>query len=61
MTDADVSSDDDITEAFHITCGVFLAEPISEVIGGLAAYTTMRLTAWRHLVEAEQLAAASEN
>ena len=41
--------------------GVFLAEPISEVIGGLAAYTTMRLTAWRHLVEAEQLAAASEN
>ena len=37
--------------------GVFLAEPISEVIGGIACYGTMRLTAWRHLVKAEQQAA----
>ena len=29
--------------------GVFLAEPISNVIGGLACYTTMRLTAYRKL------------
>lgn len=29
--------------------GVFLAEPISNVIGGLACYTTMRLTAYKKL------------
>ena len=36
--------------------GVFLAEPISEIIGGVACYGTMRLTAWRHLIRAEQQA-----
>ena len=29
--------------------GVFLAEPVSNVIGGLASYITMRLTAYRKL------------
>ena len=29
--------------------GVFLAEPVSNVIGGLASYLTMRLTIYRHL------------
>lgn len=29
--------------------GVFLAEPISNVIGGLASYTTMRLTVYKRL------------
>jgi len=29
--------------------GVFLAEPISNIIGGIACYTTMRLTAYRRL------------
>lgn len=29
--------------------GVFLAEPISNVIGGIASYSTMRLTAYRKL------------
>ncbi|MBR3949072.1 MAG: MATE family efflux transporter [Oscillospiraceae bacterium] len=29
--------------------GVFLAEPISNVIGGLASYLTMRMTVYRHL------------
>lgn len=29
--------------------GVFLAEPISNVIGGLASYTTMRLTVYRQI------------
>lgn len=29
--------------------GVFLAEPISNAIGGLASYTTMMLTVWREL------------
>ena len=29
--------------------GVFLAEPISNIIGGIACYTTMRLTAYRKL------------
>lgn len=29
--------------------GVFLAEPVSNVIGGIASYTTMRLTAYRKL------------
>lgn len=33
---------------FGVT-GVFLAEPISNVIGGLASYITMRLTAYRKL------------
>ena len=29
--------------------GVFLAEPISNVIGGLACYTTMRMTIYKKL------------
>ena len=29
--------------------GVFLAEPISNVIGGCACYITMRLTVYRRL------------
>ena len=29
--------------------GVFLAEPVSNVIGGIASYSTMRLTAYRKL------------
>ena len=29
--------------------GVFAAEPISNVIGGLACYTTMRLTVYRRI------------
>ncbi|MBR4880005.1 MAG: MATE family efflux transporter, partial [Clostridia bacterium] len=29
--------------------GVFLAEPISNVIGGIACYTTMRMTAYKKL------------
>ena len=31
--------------------GVFMAEPISNVIGGLACYLTMRLTVYRKLSE----------
>lgn len=31
------------------TDGVFLAEPISNVIGGLACFITMRITVWREL------------
>lgn len=31
------------------TSGVFLAEPVSNVIGGLSCYVTMRLTAYRKL------------
>jgi len=31
------------------TNGVFLAEPISNVIGGLACYITMRMTVYRKL------------
>ena len=33
---------------FGVT-GVFLAEPISNVIGGFACYLTMRMTAYRRL------------
>jgi len=33
------------------TTGVFLAEPISEVIGGTACYTTMLITVWKELRE----------
>jgi Na+-driven multidrug efflux pump len=29
--------------------GVFLAEPISDLIGGVACYTVMMLTVWRSL------------
>ncbi len=39
--------------------GVFLAEPISEIIGGIACYGTMRLTAWKHLIRAEKEKEAS--
>lgn len=38
--------------------GVFLAEPISNFIGGAACYLTMLLTIWRRLVLAEKTAAA---
>ena len=31
--------------------GVFLAEPISEIIGGTACFVTMILTVWRKLKE----------
>lgn len=31
------------------TNGVFLAEPISNFIGGIAAYSTMILTVWKNL------------
>ena len=34
--------------------GVFLAEPISNVVGGLACYLTMRLTIYRKLEAAIQ-------
>ena len=33
--------------------GVFLAEPISNVLGGLASYITMRLTVYKRLAQAE--------
>ena len=32
--------------------GVFLAEPVSNVIGGLASYLTMRFTIYRRLEKA---------
>lgn len=34
--------------------GVFLAEPISNFIGGVACYSTMMATAWRDLVKKEK-------
>ena len=37
--------------------GVFLAEPISNFIGGIACYATMLATAWRDLVRKERAAA----
>ena len=36
------------------TDGVFLAEPISNVVGGTACFTTMMLTVWRQLGRAEK-------
>ena len=41
--------------------GVFLAEPISNFIGGGACYITMLLTIWREMVrkEREKLSAGS--
>ena len=33
--------------------GVFLAEPISNVVGGLASYITMRLTVYKKLEQSE--------
>ncbi|HJC47024.1 MAG TPA: MATE family efflux transporter [Candidatus Lachnoclostridium pullistercoris] len=38
------------------TDGVFLAEPVSNFIGGLACYVTMLLTVWRELGRKERLA-----
>ncbi len=38
--------------------GVFLAEPISNFVGGLACYLTMLLTVWRQLLRAEKACAA---
>ena len=37
------------------TDGVFLAEPISNFIGGLACYVTMLLTVWRELGRKEKM------
>ena len=34
--------------------GVFLAEPISNFIGGAACYLTMLLTIWREMVRKER-------
>ena len=36
------------------TDGVFMAEPISNVVGGTACFTTMMLTVWRALGRAEK-------
>ncbi len=41
------------------TTGVFLAEPISNFLGGLACYITMMCTVWRELKRKEVLAAES--
>ena len=38
------------------TDGVFLAEPISNFIGGMACYATMLLTVWRELGRREKMA-----
>ena len=38
------------------TDGVFLAEPVSNFVGGLACYVTMLLTVWRELGRKERLA-----
>jgi hypothetical protein len=35
------------------TTGVFMAEPISNLIGGGACFTTMMLTVWRKLGKEE--------
>lgn len=37
------------------TDGVFMAEPISNFIGGLACYATMIFTVWRKLGKEEEL------
>ena len=34
--------------------GVFLAEPISNFVGGAACYLTMLFTVWRELVRREK-------
>jgi putative MATE family efflux protein len=41
--------------------GVFLAEPISNVISGIACYLTMRLTQWRRLERLEKESAAQSD
>ena len=41
------------------TDGVFLAEPISNFIGGTACYATMLLTVWRELGRREKMAGGS--
>jgi len=41
--------------------GVFLSEPISEFIGGIACYTTMMLTVWKELNEKSSEAASQNN
>ena len=35
--------------------GVFAAEPISDMVGGLICYTTMLLTVWRQLRQPDRL------
>ena len=40
--------------------GVFLAEPISNVIGGLASYTTMRMTVYKQVENAMRTTAPTE-
>ena len=37
------------------TAGVFLAEPISDIIGGSACYLTMLITVFRHLKQEEKM------
>ena len=34
--------------------GVFVAEPISNIIGGTACFTTMMMIVWRKLTEMEK-------
>ena len=43
-----------------IVDGVFIAEPISNAVGGIASFTTMMLTVWRKLgkMETQSLPAA---
>ena len=36
--------------------GVFLAEPISNLLGGAACFVTMMLSVWRELKRAEKIA-----
>ena len=46
--------------AFNLgVAGVFLSEPISELIGGTACYVTMQLTVGRQLKQLEQQQAAA--
>ena len=41
--------------------GCFLSEPISDLIGGTACFTTMMLTVWRELVRKEKEEGQAEN
>ena len=34
--------------------GVFLAEPVSNVIGGIVCYVTMRMTVYKKLLKADE-------
>jgi Na+-driven multidrug efflux pump len=35
--------------------GVFLSEPVSEVIGGIACFSTMMMTVWKELKDKEHV------